>query len=206
MAVAAARGCWLAVGLRSLLAGCWRALAPMPAVAIRAPALTPLPLLLPRLPAAEPSKGGRKVGDASKSLVPDPSKVPSSEEFQKAGNFGVVTAWCARTASSFSLLSFSLERLQRACGAWRGVRKGVCSGCSWRGAAWPGSRARLPAPACCPRPPGQPQSLFTRRRPEKLKDMTYTQFWNLVRERKVDTVSVRANPKQIVFLFLFFQT
>lgn len=27
------------------------------------------------------------------------------------------------------------------------------------------------------------------RRPEKLKDMTYTQFWNLVRERKVDHVS-----------------
>lgn len=28
-----------------------------------------------------------------------------------------------------------------------------------------------------------------RRRPEKLREMTYTQFWNLVRERKVDTVS-----------------
>lgn len=27
------------------------------------------------------------------------------------------------------------------------------------------------------------------RRPEKLKEMTYTQFWNLVRERKVDHVS-----------------
>lgn len=42
---------------------------------------------------AEPSKGGRKVGDPTKSLVPDPTAVPSAEEFAKTGNFGVVTAW-----------------------------------------------------------------------------------------------------------------
>ena len=29
------------------------------------------------------------------------------------------------------------------------------------------------------------------RRPDKLRDMTYTQFWQLVRERKVDKASLR---------------
>lgn len=36
------------------------------------------------------------------------------------------------------------------------------------------------------------QALLCCRRPDKMRDMTYTQFWNLVRERKVDTVSAPA--------------
>ncbi|PSC74371.1 ATP-dependent zinc metalloprotease chloroplastic [Micractinium conductrix] len=68
--------------------------------------------------ATKPSKGGRKVKDPTSSLVEDISQIPSAKEFEKAGNYGIVTAW----------------------------------------------------------------------RPEKLREMTYTQFWNLVRERKVDSV------------------
>ncbi|KAI7835886.1 hypothetical protein COHA_010231 [Chlorella ohadii] len=62
------------------------------------------------------SKGGKLVKDPTKSTVPDPTTIPSAEEFAKNDNFGVVTAW----------------------------------------------------------------------RPDKLREMTYTQFWNLVRERKID--------------------
>lgn len=39
-------------------------------------------------------------------------------------------------------------------------------------------------------------SFFPRRRPDKLREMTYTQFWNLVRERKVDKV-------HFFFVFVF---
>lgn len=45
--------------------------------------------------AAAPSKGGKLVKDPTKSTVPDPSTIPSAEEFAKNDNFGVVTAWCA---------------------------------------------------------------------------------------------------------------
>ena len=33
--------------------------------------------------------------DPSKSLAPDPTAIPSAEEFKRNNNFGIVTAWCA---------------------------------------------------------------------------------------------------------------
>lgn len=47
--------------------------------------------------AAAPSKGGKLVKDPTKSTVPDPSTIPSAEEFAKNDNFGVVTAWCVHS-------------------------------------------------------------------------------------------------------------
>jgi len=40
------------------------------------------------------SKGGKLVKDPTKSTVPDPTTIPSAEEFARNDNFGVVTAWC----------------------------------------------------------------------------------------------------------------
>jgi hypothetical protein len=70
----------------------------------------------PSVPADE-SKGGKPVPFPGKSLVVDPTKIPSVEEMK---NMGIQTAW----------------------------------------------------------------------RPDKLKEMTYTQFWSLVKERQIEKVII----------------
>lgn len=81
------------------------------------PACPPASPALPtRRSATEPSKGGRKVKDPTSSLVEDISQIPSAKEFEKAGNYGIVTAWCA-----FARLLLSRQLVLQ----WAGARRGI---------------------------------------------------------------------------------
>lgn len=41
---------------------------------------------------------------------------------------------------------------------------------------------------------GRATQVGTAWRPDKLKEMTYTQFWRLIQQRQIDRVHTRASP------------
>jgi hypothetical protein len=144
---------------------------------------SPPPPCCPPLPPAVPSKGGRKV-DPSKSLVPDPSKVPSAKEFEASDNFGLVTIWCAAWAGGGLWLSGQGGRICGGGGLADHLQLMLCGMTDFPEGPPAHAHAHPTLPSRHPCPPRF-------RRPDRLKDMTYTQFWNLVRERKVEKVRCR---------------